>query len=176
MKLTSLSKRILDVLTTIITVVLLVLAVLLAGVRLFGYTPYAILSGSMEPEFPVGSVVYVKASPIEEIQIGDPITYILNEDLVVSTHRVVEIDLETELFKTKGDANNTVDGKPVHYNNVIGVVEYSLPYLGYVSVYIASKKGIALVIIIVSLMLISSLIKILRDDKKKEKIKRDIKR
>lgn len=169
---TSPIKRIWSIFSTMVTIILLILQFLLVGVRLLGYTPYAIISGSMEPVYPVGSVVYVKKAEIEDIIEDTPITYVLNEDLVVVTHRVVEVDKEQELFTTKGDSNNTNDAKPVHYNNVLGIVEYSLPYLGYVSVYIKSRKGIILIISVFILMTIGSLIKILLDDKEKERLKR----
>lgn len=161
-------KKVLNISTSLITVVLLVLAILLNGVRVFGYTPYTVISGSMEPKYPVGSIVYVEQTDSEDIDIGDTITFILNEELTTITHRVVEDDTENLLFTTKGDANNVNDASPVHYKNVLGVVRYSLPLLGYISVFIASKKGIALIVMIVSIMLISSLLTYLIEDKKRK--------
>ncbi|NLC54458.1 MAG: signal peptidase I [Erysipelothrix sp.] len=155
--------------TTLLTVGLLIFAFLLVGVRFLGYTPYAIISGSMEPAYPVGSLVYVQKVDVEEIEVNTPITFVLNEDLVVATHRVVDIDKEAKLFKTKGDANNSVDGKPVHFNNVLGVVKYSLPYLGYLSVYLKSRKGLIVMISLIIVVVISTLIKIVIDDNKNEK-------
>ena len=70
----------------------------------------------------------------------------LNDDLVVATHRVVRIDAENQHFYTKGDANEIEDSSPVHFNNVIGVPVFSIPYLGYVSDYIQNPPGMYITI------------------------------
>ena len=44
-------------------------------------------------------------------------------------------------FTTKGDANETEDAAPVHFNNLIGVPVFAVPLLGYVSAYIQSPPG-----------------------------------
>ena len=72
---------------------------------------------------------------------GDPITFVLNEDLVVATHRVVAVDSQNRLFTTKGDANETEDASPVHFNNLVGVPVFAIPLLGYVSAYIQNPPG-----------------------------------
>ena len=45
----------------------------------------------MEPTYHVGSLLYVKKIAPEAVQVGDPITFVLDENLTVVTHRVVEI-------------------------------------------------------------------------------------
>ena len=75
--------------------IIVLLAVTLAGVRVLGLTPYAVLSGSMEPTYRVGSLIYVKKTDPADVQVGDPITFVVNEDLMVATHRVVDIELRT---------------------------------------------------------------------------------
>lgn len=136
---------------------IVVIAILLAGTRLVGLTPYAVLSGSMEPQYAVGSLIYVKDIETKSIQVGDPITFVLNEDLLVATHRVVEITKEGN-FITKGDSNESNDGKPVHPNNVLGKPIFSIPYLGYLSVFLSSKQGKVVLGVIGTLILISMLI------------------
>ena len=59
-------RKIIDIIFWIAAVLLLILLFLLGGVRLFGYTPYVITSGSMIPVYPVGSVVYVNGVNPEE--------------------------------------------------------------------------------------------------------------
>ena len=115
-----------NIVTSTLLAAVVILAILLAGVRLFGIHPYTVLSGSMEPAYHVGSLVYVVKADPEDLKVGDDITYMLNSSTVV-THRIVEIlpdeDDPTVLrFRTKGIANNTEDGTPVHENNVIGKV------------------------------------------------------
>lgn len=134
-------KKIWNIFTTIIVVVIVVVAILLAGVRLVGFDVFSVLSGSMEPTYHVGSLIYVKDVPADEIEVGDPITFVMNDDLVVATHRVVEIDAENQHFYTKGDANDYVDGAPVHFNNLIGKPVFSIPYLGYFSDFIQNPPG-----------------------------------
>lgn len=127
--------------TTLFVIAAVGLAVLLVGVRLFGLTPYSVLSGSMEPTYHVGSLIYVEKVEPSEIQVGDPITFVLNEDLVVATHRVVEIDPDGEHFYTKGDANENPDAAPVYFKNLLGRPVFTIPYLGYVADYLSSRQG-----------------------------------
>ena len=89
----------------------------------------------------VGDLIYVKEVDINEIQVGDDITFILNEDLVVATHQVVRVDSENQRFYTKGIANELEDGDPVHFKNVLGVPKFSIRYLGYVSDFIQNPPG-----------------------------------
>ncbi|MGI6029128.1 MAG: signal peptidase I [Candidatus Heteroscillospira sp.] len=134
-------KRIWNIVTTVLVAAIVLLAVALAGVRVIGLTPFAVLSGSMEPAYPTGSLIYVKKVPAEDIQVGDPITFVLNEDLVVATHRVVDIDAENQRFTTKGDANDAIDGAPVHFNNLIGKPVFCVPQLGYLSSWLSEPPG-----------------------------------
>ena len=83
-------KKILNALTTIIVVMVVILAIMLVGVRLFGLQVYSVLSGSMEPEYPVGSLIYVKKVDYKELKVGDPITFLLDKDTVV-THRIIVV-------------------------------------------------------------------------------------
>lgn len=133
--------RLYKIISTILLVSIVGLAVLLVGVRVVGLTPYTVLSGSMEPYYHVGSLIYVKKLPVEQIQVGDAITFVLNEDLVVATHRVVKVDQEEQVFYTKGDANEMADASPVSFKNVLGKATFSIPYLGYFSSFIATDKG-----------------------------------
>ncbi|MGB4589942.1 MAG: signal peptidase I [Clostridiaceae bacterium] len=141
----------------IFVTMIVMVAILLVGTRLIGLTPYAVLSGSMEPQYAVGSLIYVKEIEPQNIQIGDSITFILNENLIVATHRVVEITPEGS-FTTKGDSNESTDGVPVHPNNVLGKPIFSIPYLGYLSVFLTSKQGKVVLGVISTLILISMLI------------------
>ena len=138
-------KTIWNVITTILVALVFVLAILLAGVRVVGLAPYMVLSGSMEPTYHTGSLIYVKGTDPFTIEEGTPITFMMDENTVV-THRVVRIvpdeqDPSVIRFATKGDANEAEDGTLVHYKNVIGVPVFTIPYLGYVSNYIQQPPG-----------------------------------
>lgn len=156
--------------TTIFSMLIVILAILLVGVRLIGLTPYTVLSSSMEPAYRVGSLIYVRDIPVESIEIGDAITFVMNDDLQIATHRVVDKDTSEQHFRTKGDANESIDGAPVHFNNVLGRVAFSIPYLGYVANYINSGQGRWVAITVVAILfLLLILPDLFTADKKKKK-------
>ena len=134
-------KKIWDSITTLLVLLTLAFAISLMGCRLFGYQVYNVISGSMAPSYQVGDLLYVKPVAPEEVSVGDPITFVMNENLVVATHRVVDIDEESQFFITKGDANKDVDAAPVHFNNLIGVPQFRLPFLGYISNFVQHPPG-----------------------------------
>lgn len=134
-------KKLWDKVTTVLVVAVVLFAVLLVGFRVLGYQVYNVISGSMEPTYSVGDLLYVKPVDPDAIKVGDPITFVLNENLIVATHRVTAVDRENRFFTTKGDANEAADASPVHYNNVIGIPKFSIPLLGYVSAYVQEPPG-----------------------------------
>ena len=95
---------------------------------LFGYGVYNVESGSMAPEIPTGSVIYVKQVAPEEIAAGDVITF-QNEGGTI-THRVLSNKIIEGEFITKGDANEKEDLEPVPYSALVGKVTFHLPVLG----------------------------------------------
>ncbi|MCD9153083.1 signal peptidase I [Aeromicrobium duanguangcaii] len=103
--------------------------------RIAGATPYTILTGSMEPSLPPGTLVVVKPTPAEQIGIGSVITYQLTSgEPTVVTHRVVAVAHGSDgvpSFTTRGDANDAVDLEPVQPVQIRGVVWYSVPELGW---------------------------------------------
>lgn len=139
-------KKIWSVTSTVLVVVFVLCAVFLMGSRIIGYQCYTVLSPSMEPEYSVGDLIYVKEVDPTTIKEGDVITFLVNEDLVIGTHRVVRVDAENQRFYTKGDANETEDGSPVHFNNVIGVPQFAIPKLGYVSDFVQNPPGMYITI------------------------------
>lgn len=139
-------KKVWNIVSSVLVALVVICAILLMGSRLLGYRVFNVISGSMEPKYSVGDLIYVKAVDPSTIAVGDDITFILNEDLVVATHRVVRIDAENQRFYTKGLANEIEDNDPVHFNNVIGVPQFSIPKLGYVSDYIQNPPGMYITI------------------------------
>lgn len=138
-------KKIWNIATNMIVGIAVLLAVALVGVRLVGFQVFSVLSGSMEPTYHVGSLIYVKDVDYQELQPGDVITFMMDED-TVATHRIVEVvpdenEPETLRYRTKGDANEAEDGKLVHYKNVIGSPVFTIPKLGYFADYIQKPPG-----------------------------------
>ena len=138
-------KTIWNLVSGLLVTVVVLLAVALVGVRVVGLQPFAVLSGSMEPVYSTGDLIYVKSVDYRELEAGDVITFMLSEN-TVATHRVVgvvpdETDSSVLRYRTKGDANDAEDGTLVHYKNIIGSPVFSLPKLGYVAAYISSPPG-----------------------------------
>lgn len=124
-------------------------------------TDYALTvqSGSMEPAIQTGSVVFVKDVPAERVEEGDVITYSDDGGAFV-THRVIEkhaTDASVR-FVTKGDANEDPDHEPVYRSDLVGVVAFSIPLMGYVVAFGNTTVGyVALVLVPVVLLVLSEL-------------------
>ena len=149
-------KRIWNIVTTVLVAAVVIFAVLLVAIRLFDIKVFSVISGSMEPEYTVGSLIsliYVKEVDPSTIEVGDVITYVLPND-TPSTHRVVRIDEENEHFYTKGDANDVEDGSPVHFRNLIGTPIFKIPFLGYIAYYIQHPPGMYIAIAAAAVLLI----------------------
>ncbi len=148
-------KKLWNITSTALVILVVICAIFLMGSRLLGYNVYTVISGSMEPKYSVGDLIYVKEVDPDTIKAGDVITFVLNEDLVVATHRVVRIDEENKHFYTKGDTNELEDASPVHFNNVIGVPKFSIPLLGYVSNFVQNPPGMYIAIAIAALLIVA---------------------
>lgn len=123
-----------------------------------GLDLFLIQSGSMEPDYPTGSIVYVGKADASELKIGDVITFQLGSG-AKATHRIIDIipdqtDPNILRFKTKGDANEHPDHGLVESNKIIGRVLFHIPYLGYVVNYIQHPPGTYVSIAVVSLVLL----------------------
>lgn len=162
-------KKVWNVLSTVLVVLMIVCAVFLMGSRLIGFQCFNILSPSMEPLYSVGDLIYVKEVDPATIKEGDVITFVLNEDLLVGTHRVIRVDAENQHLYTKGDANEIEDGAPVHFNNVIGVPKFSIPKLGYVSDFVQNPPGIYITIAAFIILIVMVFIPDMLGKKKKTK-------
>ena len=138
-------KKVFDIFTTLLVVLVAALAILLVGMRFAGFKVFTVLSGSMEPTYHTGSVIYVKEVDYTTLQAGDVITFAISEDMV-ATHRIVGVVPDDEdpsvlRYRTKGDANDSEDGTLVHYKNIVGKPVFTIPYLGYIASYIQSPPG-----------------------------------
>ena len=138
-------KRIWNIVTSLLVALVVALALLLVGARLIGLQVYTVLSGSMEPTYHVGALIYVKEVDPYTLEAQDVITFMMDED-TIATHRIVEVvpdeeDATVIRFRTKGDANEAEDGALVHYKNVIGTPIFTIPKLGYVADYIQNPPG-----------------------------------
>lgn len=135
----------------------IVFAFLIAGIRIFGVQVYGVLTGSMEPTYPTGSMIYVKDVKAEDLRVNDVITFSISPG-VIATHRIVEVVPDEQnptimRYRTKGDANKDVDAGLVSANNIIGKAIFVIPQMGYVANYIQQPPGIYIAIVICGLMI-----------------------
>ena len=164
-------RKILNVLSTILVILALLVAFLSVGVKIFGLELYVVLSPSMEPTFSTGSVVYVKAVDPTEVQVGDVITFHLDEN-TLATHRVIEVlqNGSSPSFRTKGDANNVPDSRPVKSSALVGKVLFAVPKMGALVEFIHTPDGTKVAIAVgVGLVLLVALPDLLFPKQKKEK-------
>ncbi|WP_066070094.1 signal peptidase I SipW [Neobacillus soli] len=156
-------KKILKVISNIITVVLFLNLILMAFLvisskaskgeaQVFGYQLKTVLSGSMEPTFLTGSIIGVKPLNSKERNVlkkDDVITFKTKEGILV-THRIIGVTTSgpNVLYKTKGDNNDGPDIDPILSENVVAIYSgFTIPYIGYFIDFAQSKKGSALLLI-----------------------------
>ena len=129
-------KKVVSYLSILCYVVIIALVLILAPM-VVGYKPVVVLSGSMEPTYPVGSLIYYKAASFEDIKENDAIP-----------------------FRVDDDTN------PVEYQNVAGkTLEFCLPVVG--TIFASSAKYIAVAIIGGILLLNIVLSNLVADEKEK---------
>lgn len=152
-----LGKKIWNIVTSILVAVIVFMALFSVGARMIGLQAFTVLSGSMEPAYPVGSLIYVKQVDHRKLQEGDVITFMLDEN-TVATHRIVEVLTDggdgMVRYRTKGDANSAADGVAVHYKNVLGSPIWCIPCVGYLIHYIQSPPGMYIAIALGAVLLL----------------------
>ena len=143
----------------LLAVFIIVAAILFAASKspdksLFGFRYYTILTPSMEPEYSVGEMVFVKIESADKIEVGDVITFNPSSDSdAYLTHRVVEKLTNYEgtgvtCFRTKGDANDSADSFLIDEKRVIGRVKFGIPMLGYIVRFVQLRWYFVIPIII----------------------------
>ena len=165
--------KILKTISTLLVAVMVILALLLVGPRAVGMQVFVVLSGSMEPTYQTGSVIYVKDVDPMTLTEGDPVTFRAAEDTIV-THRIIEVipddtDPNNQYFRTKGDANEVEDGGVTACEYVVGKPVFTVPHLGYLAAYIQEPPGTYIAIsAAAAMMLIVLLIDTFTEDKEAE--------
>jgi signal peptidase I len=123
---------------------------------------YSVQSGSMEPAIRTGSLVFTTKPVLYHI--GDIITFSSEAETnqinpqATTTHRLIDIvtDNGTQVFRTKGDANQSADASLVDPKRVIGRVSLSLPYLGYVATFAKTQEGLIFLVIVPATIIVYS--------------------
>ncbi len=159
---------------TFLLTIFAIIAIGLVALKIFGFSVYSVRTASMEPTYPVNSIVFVQRTNPASIAVGDTITYTLNEDGDTVTHRVVSIDKENRTFTTKGDNNNVEDAKPVSWENTIGRVMFSLPTGGKAFTFVSSEKNRPFMIAIIVGLLVITIVWEIFDQVRKRKKRNNI--
>lgn len=125
----------------------IIIYVLICAPMVFRFKPLVVLSGSMEPTFKVGSIIYTRDCKEDELEVGDIITFKLSDGSYVS-HRINSI--ENGLYETKGDANDSPDVKKLKYSDIVGKdMNIMIPYLGYYVQFVNSHMYLVVVAIVI---------------------------
>ncbi len=147
----------------VVTVILLVLIVLTGFQRFsdagsfFGYRIFTVATGSMIPMYDIGDTLLVKDVPIEDIKVGDAVTYSseIGGRPANITHEVVDIELDENgkySFHTKGIANN-IEDPIVGEEQVVGKVIHKFFFLSILG-FITTKKILLLLVITIPLAIL----------------------
>ena len=111
----------------------------------YGVKTLAVLSNSMAPNIKRGSMVFVTPVKPAAIEIGDFISYTVSVDQLV-TGRVTQIDVINKLFTVKDDLSGASEAMQISFDNMIGVVKFSVPIMGYLLGYVLTSRGKVVVI------------------------------
>ena len=115
----------------ILLIAIIAICVPLIVPKTMGYQLYTVVSGSMEPAVPTGSLVYIKYVEPGDIETGDIIAFYGSDAQgSIITHRVVSNSNAMGEFITKGDANAENDMNPVNYEQYVGKMVRSIPKVG----------------------------------------------
>lgn len=144
--------RLVAVISTIAVAAIVALAIFLTVVpAVAGAHTLTVLSGSMVPRLPVGSVVVDRPVDPGSLKVGDIVTYQMADPAngadVLITHRVVAKDNGAHglVFTTKGDANPSADQAPVRGSQIRGELWYDVPYIGTVRSFLLTPSGLLMI-------------------------------
>lgn len=163
--------RLITITSTLAVAAIVAIAISLTVVpALAGAHTLTVLSGSMVPRLPVGSVVVDRPVDVETLQVGDIVTYETADSSpdpgVLVTHRIIAKDnkgAHSPVFTTKGDANQTADQLPVHASQIRGELWYDVPYIGTVRSFLLAPSGLLMIgsaaLLIVAIWFLSRLVR-----------------
>ena len=161
-------RRVTSFLLTVVSALLLA-GVAAAGIALVAVPkatdskPLTVLTGSMRPTYPPGTVVIVRPTDTDTLKIGEVITFQPRSgDPSLTTHRIAGIAVTQggREFVTRGDANGAVDPTPITPAQVRGAVWYSVPYVGYAANWVSGENARLAIDIGGGLLLLYALVQI----------------
>ena len=153
-------KTLVSVILNIIIFLEIIFIIIFLGPNLFGIKTFVVTSGSMEPLYPTGSLIFVEKVNADEIKVDDVITFYMKDSSIIATHQVYEIDEINKEFGTQGINNKDEKGNIIHdatrvkFSDVIGKPILCINYLGYINRLIATPPGIYIVFMVMSIMIL----------------------
>lgn len=151
------------IVSNILFIVLTILLVVILGLLLTGHKLFYVKTSSMEPDIKQWSLVIDKTYKTKEefynnVNLNDDITFRTNNGNIV-THRIIYLDYENDVITTQGIKGNASIDSSISYDNVLGVVVFSIPYIGFLVMmlqtwyfWVMFSCIIAVIIILKSLM------------------------
>ncbi|GGE97791.1 signal peptidase I [Mycetocola zhadangensis] len=125
------------IMTGLFSIIVLVGIVAIVVPAVTGSTALTVMTSSMEPHYPAGTLIVVRPTDVDDIAPGDVLTYQLHSgEPTLVTHRVTEQRRTADgefMFTTQGDANPSPDAGFVIEDQVVGTVWYAVPWVGWVS-------------------------------------------
>ena len=130
---------------------------LLAGFVLFlllsGTKCFAVQSESMSPTLHRGDAVFVRKADFSQLHEGDIVSAYFPESDGVFTHRIQTIDTQKQQITTRGDANMSDDPAPTQAEKIIGKLWFSVPAVGFLSLYLQNRTVVILLLIAVFVLI-----------------------
>lgn len=149
-----------------ILAIITAVAVLFVGFNLLTSTKgYAVTSDSMADTLNRGDVVFSRKTEFESLKVGDVITVRVGQSGFF-THRIVDIDTENKTVTTRGDANTANDPMSTEADRIVGKMIYSVPLLGFVSIFTSGNSTLILIILIITAAVLIAVNTILSKTKK----------
>lgn len=155
-------------LSYILSGILLVIFLIHLVLFIIGFRFFIVSSGSMEPEIKTGSIAYVrKVSDKDEfydkLDFETVLTFRLSNGTVV-THKVIEFDENLDYIKTQSILPNSTEDAPISFDDVIGVVSFSIPLIGYLLMLLKNWYfWVISILIIIMVIIIKSMIKVAKE-------------
>jgi len=144
--------------TDIIMAAMVLVALAIVIPNSYGVKTLAVLSNSMAPNIKKGSMVFVTPVKPAVIEVGDFISYTMSVGQLV-TGRVTQIDVINKFFTVKDDLSGASEAVQVSFDNMIGVVKFSVPFMGYMLGYVLTSQGKVVVITgVLALIIIMTLL------------------
>jgi signal peptidase I len=177
----SIKKKILNIIFYTIASILFIFIALEAlapskTMSILGFKGFAVLTPSMEPVYNVGDIVIATKVDVDDLKVGDPITFYvdLNNDgkKELVTHYIFSIDYIDGIrtYQTNPEGRDYADPWEIVDEDIVGMVSFKIPFLGFVIIFglILVENPIFLGLIILNVIIIVVIIKLIKKKPKED--------